>query len=55
MLSLDKLLESLLEPSGRPAVKTRAELIQHALNTAMTLVDAHGVALLEPARVADWE
>lgn len=49
MISLEKLLESLLEPSGRPTVKSRAELAQLVLDIAMTLTDAHAAALVEPA------
>ena len=49
MLSLEKLIENLLDSNGRPSVKTRGDLVQRALDTAMTLTDAHGAAMLIPA------
>jgi len=54
MFQLEKLLDALIEPTGRPAVRTRAGVVQRAIDVAMTLADAHGAAVLLPGRSHSW-
>lgn len=49
MISLEKLLESLLESSGRPRARTRGQVVERAMDAAFTLTNAHGVTMLLPA------
>jgi diguanylate cyclase (GGDEF)-like protein len=54
MLHMKKLLDALLEPSGRPTARTRSALIQRAIEVALSLVDAHAAVLQLPARGGAW-
>jgi diguanylate cyclase (GGDEF)-like protein len=54
MLHLEKLLDALIEPSGRPAARTRSAVVQRAIDVALTLVDAHGAVVLLPGREQSW-
>jgi diguanylate cyclase (GGDEF)-like protein len=51
---LEKLLETLLESTGRPSARSRAQVIERTLGTALALSDAHGAVLLLPAGRSAW-
>jgi diguanylate cyclase (GGDEF)-like protein len=50
MFHLEKLLDALIEPTGRPAARSRVALARRAIEVAMSLTDAHGAAVLLPGR-----
>lgn len=54
MIHLEKLLGALVEPSGKPAARTRAAVAQRAIDVSMTLLDAHAAAVLLPGREQSW-
>lgn len=54
MFQFEKLLDALVEPTGRPAARTRAAVVQRAIEVAMSLADAHGAAVLLPGRSRGW-
>jgi len=54
MLSREKILESLLDLSGRAAARTRPELLGTVLRCALALTESDGaVAILSPSRKAE--
>jgi diguanylate cyclase (GGDEF)-like protein len=54
MIHLEKLLGALIEPTGRPAVRSRTAVVQRAIDVALTLLDAHGASVLMPGREQAW-
>ncbi len=50
MFHLERLLDALIEPSGRPVGRSRAAVIQRAIEVALSLTDAHGVVVMLPGR-----
>lgn len=54
MFHLKKLLDALIEPSGRPVGRSRAAVIQRALEVALSLTDAHGGAVMLSGRGHAW-
>jgi diguanylate cyclase (GGDEF)-like protein len=54
MFQIERLLDALIEPTGRPAARSRAAIVQRAIEVAMSLVDAHGAAVMLPGRGHAW-
>lgn len=54
MFQLEKLLDALIEPTGRPTARTRAAVVQRAMDVAISLADAHGAAVMLPGRQRGW-
>lgn len=54
MLSREKILESLLDLSGRSATRSRPELLGMVMRSAMALTESDGsVAVVSPGRKAE--
>jgi len=54
MFQFDKLLDALIEPTGRPTARTRAAVVQRAIEVSMSLTDAHGAVVMLPGRDNAW-
>lgn len=54
MFQLDKLLDALIESTGRPAARSRAAVVQRAIELSMSLTDAHGAVVMLPGRENAW-
>jgi diguanylate cyclase (GGDEF)-like protein len=54
MFQLEKLLDALVEPTGRPSVRSRAAVVQRAIEVAISLAGAHGAVMTLPGRGSAW-